>query len=92
MAAHFSHEAGKTTIIHASQQFEMQKVYMLLVPEKNSMRMAFNFPFQYKEDGNDFLEQMIRDNESWIYFYESERKSSRIVWKKRERSAEIIQR
>ncbi len=55
------------------------------------MGVAFNFLNLYKEDGNNLLQRIITDDESWIHFYESDRKSASIVWKKREKSAEKIQ-
>ncbi len=80
------------------QQFEMQKVCACWVPRqlteeylKNHSGVALNFLTQYKADGNDLLEWIVTSDESWIHFYEPERKSACMVWKKRGRSAEKIQ-
>ncbi len=43
--------------------------------EKNLMGAALNFLTHYEEDGNDLLERIITGEESWIHFYEPERKS-----------------
>ncbi len=59
--------------------------------QKNCMGVALNFLTQYKEDGNDLLEQIITSAESQIHFYELERKSASMVWKKRGKSAVKIQ-
>ncbi len=47
---------------------------------KNCKGAALNFLTQYKEDGDDLLEQIITGDESWIYFYKPERKSANTVW------------
>ncbi len=46
------------------------------------MGVALNFFTQYKEDENDLLEWVITADESWIHFYEPERKSVSMVWRK----------
>ncbi len=76
MQACFTHEAVKAKIVHALQQLEMSS--------KNSMGVALTFLTQYKEDGNDLLEQIITSDHSWIYFYHLERKSTSMVWIKKE--------
>ncbi len=93
MAACFSHEAGRTTVVCALQQLKMWKVFTLWVPRqlteehwKNLVGLALNFLTQYEEDGNDLLERIIIGDESWINFYEPKRKSTSMAWKKRERS------
>ncbi len=50
--------------------------------QKNCTEVAFNFLTQYEEDGSDLLEQIITDDESWICFYELDRKSAYMIWKK----------
>ncbi len=40
-------------------------------------------PTQYNEDGNDLLEKIINGDESWIHFYELERKLASKFWTKR---------
>ncbi len=77
----------------------MLTVYTQSIPQqlmeehRNShMGVALNFHTQYEEGGNDLLERIITGDESWIHFYESERKSASMVWKKeRGRSAVKIQ-
>ncbi len=54
------------------------------------MGTALNFLTQYKEDANNLIEQIITGDESQIHFYQLERKSASMVWKKRG-SAEKIQ-
>ncbi len=95
LAARFPHEAGDATMVCALQQLKMQKVCTHWVPQqlvekyqKNCMAVVFNFLTEYK-NGNDLLEQIITNNESWIHFYVPERKSSSMVWKeKRKKSRE----
>ncbi len=94
MAACFSHKTCKATMLCALH-LEMWKVCALWVPwqlivehRKNWMEVALNFLTHYKEDGNDLLEWIITGVESWIHFYEPERKSTSEVWKKRKKCQE----
>ncbi len=48
------------------------------------MGATLNFLTQYEKDGNDSLEWIIIGDENWIHFYEPERKSASMVWKKEE--------
>ncbi len=88
MAAHFHTKSAKQEIVQALQQFEMWKVCACwvtqqLTEEQNCMGVAFNFLTQDKEDRNDLLERIITGDESWIHFYEPERKSVSMVWKEK---------
>ncbi len=59
--------------------------------EKIAWGVALNFLTQFEEDGNALLEQIITDDESWIHFYEPERKSVSIVRERKGGSNEKIQ-
>ncbi len=86
IAAHFSHEAGKATIVCTLQQLVIWKVCagwasQQLMEEhwKNQTGAALNFPAQYKEDGNDLPQWIITSDGSRIHFYTPQRKSKSVV-------------
>ncbi len=58
------------------------------ITSKNRMRAALNIVTQYEEDGNDFLEQIITGDESWILCYKPERKSTSMIWKTKKKGWE----
>ncbi len=81
MAAHFSHKARKATIVRALQQLKVCKFcthwvlrHLTEKRRKNCVGVALNYLTQNKEDGNDLLKLIITGDESWIHFYEAERK------------------
>ncbi len=57
---------------------------------KNCKEAVLNFLTQNKEDGSDLPKGVITGDENRIHFYEPEKKSANMLWKKRGISAEEI--
>ncbi len=95
MAAHFLHEAGEATIVHALQPLAMWKVCVCWIHHswKNIEKIGWEWQstslLSTRRRGNDLLEWIITSDESWIHFYEPEKKAASMGW--RGRSSEKIQ-